>query len=567
MPTDHIRTASLNEQTMKRLMKAGLRPFDGQAIKRLVEAGLTWLKTNQQTVNSLNVFPVPDGDTGTNMMLTMTSAWNEIKDSGEKHAGKMAALVAKGALMGARGNSGVILSQLWRGTARALQDSAVIDAAVLVTAFAEARDTAYKGVVKPVEGTILTVARGIAEATEAGLASTKDSIRILEIAVRAADEAVQKTPELLPVLKQAGVVDSGGKGLFFILEGMLRHVYGQPLDAPLATVQPLSSLNFENAMQEVEEGQDYEVVVDFFPSDQFELQKFYNRLEEMGTSIQVGEGEGMYRMHIHVPLDKRYEPIDYIMGIGTITKVAMENLLAQMGEMDARTKGSKLELAKIEPSQIAVVAVSPGPGLSRIFASLGVAAIVEGGQTMNPSTQDFLNAFENLPTDKIIILPNNKNIVMAANQAKDVTVKKVAVVPTRTVPQGLAAMLSLKPDGELDSVADKMSKAMSDVQTGEITVATRSVEIDGVKVETGQVIALLDGRLVLSASSVEEGVLGLLEKADAADRELVTLFYGEDLSQSEANRVADAVRAKYPLIEIELQDGGQPHYQFIISVE
>jgi dihydroxyacetone kinase-like predicted kinase len=213
------------------------------------------------------------------------------------------------------------------------------------------------------------------------------------------------------------------------------------------------------------------------------------------------------------------------------------------------------------------VVVSPGAGLSRIFASLGVATVVEGGQTMNPSTQDILKSFENLPTDRVIILPNNKNIVMAANQAKDVTVKKVAVVPTRTVPQGLAAMLSLNPEGELEAVAEKMARAMSMVKTGEITVATRTVEIDGVNVESGQVIALLDGKLVLSANSVEDGVLGLLEKADAANNELVTLFYGEGMSHSEANRIADTVRTKYPTLEIEVQEGGQPHYQFIISVE
>jgi fatty acid kinase len=550
-----------------RIEKLRLRPLDGQAVKRLVEAGLMWLKTNQQIVNSLNVFPVPDGDTGTNMMLTMTSAWNEIKDSGERHAGRMAAMVAKGALMGARGNSGVILSQLWRGFARAIQDSAVMDGESVVRGFVEARDTAYKGVVKPVEGTILTVAKDTAAAAQAALLETRDPIEILTRCVPAAEDSVRRTPELLPVLKQAGVVDSGGKGLFFILEGMLRHIQGQPLDVPLATVQPLSSLNFESAMQEVEEGQDYEVVVDFFPGSSFELRQFYNRLEEMGTSIQVGEGEGMYRMHIHVPLDKRYVPIDYIMGIGTITKVAMENLTAQMADIDVKTRRSKPEFARVEPNQIGVVVVSPGAGLSRIFASLGVAAVVAGGQTMNPSTQDFLSAFENLPTDKIIILPNNKNIIMAANQARDVTVKKVVVVPTRTVPQGLTAMLSLNPDGELDSVADKMTRAMSTVKTGEITVATRSVEIEGVKVKTGQVIALLDGRLVLSAASVEEGVLGLLEKVDAAEHELVTLFYGEETSQSEANRIVDLVRGKYPSLEVELQDGGQPHYQFIISVE
>ena len=550
-----------------RMDKLRSRPFDGQALKHMVEAGLTWLKTNQQTVNSLNVFPVPDGDTGTNMTLTMISAWNEVKNSGEKHAGKMAGLVAQGALMGARGNSGVILSQLWRGFARALQDNEIIDAPAMVKALAEARDTAYKGVVKPVEGTILTVAKDLAAAAEAAQKETQDPIAILERCVPAADESVSHTPDLLPVLKQAGVVDSGGKGLFFILEGMLRHIQGQPLDTPVTTVQPLSSVNFENAMQGVEEGQDYEVVVDFFPNDQFELQKFYSKLEEMGTSIQVGEGEGMYRMHIHLPLEKRYEPIDYIMSIGTITKVAMENLVAQMDEINAKAKGSKLELAKVEPNQVAVVVVSPGPGLSRIFASLGVAAIVDGGQTMNPSTQELLAAFENLPTDNVIILPNNKNILMTSNQAKEVTVKNVAVVPSKSIPQGLAAMLVHNPDGALEAVAEKMTKALATVKTGEITIATRSVEIDGVKVKEGQVIALLDGKLVTSDKSVEESVLNLLKTAKTEELELATLIYGEGVSRGEADRIVDIIREKYPALEIEVQDGGQPHYRFIISIE
>jgi DAK2 domain fusion protein YloV len=555
MPVDTARVEKLRRQSI-----------NGQSVKRLVEAGLTWLRTNQQTVNALNVFPVPDGDTGTNMVLTMQSAWNEIKDLGHRSCSDMASAVSKGALMGARGNSGVILSQLWRGFARGVHGRDILDGPTLAKAFGEARETAYKGVVRPVEGTILTVAREVALATEAALKSTEDPIQILEVAVQAADAAVQRTPELLPVLKQAGVVDSGGKGLFFILEGMLRHVYGESLETPLMTVQPISAMNLEDAMEQVEEGQDYEVVVDFLPADVFDLQKFYGRLEQMGTSIQVGEGEGMYRMHIHVPLDKRYEPIDYIMEIGTITKVAMENLLAQMDDIQ-KSKASHIRFTNVEPGQIAVIAVSPGAGLSRIFASLGVAAVVEGGQTMNPSTQDILNSFENLPTDKVIILPNNKNIVMAANQAKDVTVKQVRVVPSKTIPQGLSAMLSLHPDEELDSVADKMIKALENVHTGEITTATRSVEIDGVKVESGQVIALLDGRLVASAGSVEEGSLQLLEKANAAEHELITLFYGQDMTHAEANRIADTIREKYSGQEVEVQEGGQPHYQFIISVE
>ena len=321
---------AINSVRVEKLRK---KKIDGLALKKLIDAGLTWLRTNKENVNALNVFPVPDGDTGTNMTLTLQAAWNEIKDLGTRNIGEMAAAVSKGALMGARGNSGVITSQILRGISRGLHDKAILDVDSMISAFGEARDTAYKGVVKPVEGTILTVIKEIANATEAVRGSAKDAIEVLEVAVKAADEAVKKTPDLLPVLKQAGVVDSGGKGLFFILEGMLRHVYGESLDAPTIQIQPMNAMNLEGALEEVEEGQDYEVVVDFVPNGELDLQSFYGKLEEMGTSIQVGEGEGMYRMHIHVPLENRYVPIDYIMGIGTITKVAMENLLAQMDDI------------------------------------------------------------------------------------------------------------------------------------------------------------------------------------------------------------------------------------------
>ncbi len=286
------------------------RTIDGQDLRRLAEAGLTWLRTNQQTVNLLNVFPVPDGDTGTNMSLTMQSACDEIADIGELSISRVAKAIAHGALMGARGNSGVILSQLWRGFARALDDHATMDAAMMAAALAEARDTAYKGVVQPVEGTILTVAKDNAlaarEAVEGGAWST---LQLLERVVDAADESVRRTPDLLPVLKEAGVVDSGGKGLFFMLEGMLRFACGQPLDKPGATVQPLSSVAMQEARDAVEPGQDWEIVVDFHPSEELNLKAFYRRLEEMGTSIQVGEGDGMYRLHIHVPDEAQYRPV------------------------------------------------------------------------------------------------------------------------------------------------------------------------------------------------------------------------------------------------------------------
>lgn len=540
--------------------------LDGQEFKSLVESGMGWIKTNQQTINALNVFPVPDGDTGTNMLLTMQAACNEVAKSPEKNIGKMTHGIAQGALMGARGNSGVILSQIWRGFARALDNLETMDAPLFVRALDESRLTAYKGVVRPVEGTILTVSKDIAAAAQEIIKETDDIAVLLERIVSAADESVKRTPDLLPILKQAGVVDSGGKGLFFLFEGMLRHLKGQPLDVAVATVQPLSAMNLDEAMENVEEGQDYEVVVDFRPFEDLNLEKFYSDLSEIGTSIQVGEGDGMYRMHIHVPTENRYAPIDYTMGIGTITKVAMENLLDQM-ENTEKKSSQKINLAPVEPGEIAVVAVSPGQGISRIFASLGVSAIVSGGQTMNPSTEEIVKSFENLPTDKIIILPNNKNIILAAQTAASVSVKKIAVIPTINVPQGLSAMLRLIPDVDFDQIVAEMNEAMTEVETGEITIATRSVEINGVDVVEGEVIGLHNGKLVASADSLEQACLDLLEKTGTPDRERITIFYGNNIAKNDVNSIVDKIRMVYPSHEFEVHEGGQPHYQFIIAIE
>jgi DAK2 domain fusion protein YloV len=542
-------------------------PINGQTLKQLTEAGLTWLKTNQQLVNSLNVFPVPDGDTGTNMVLTMQSAYNEISDLPERNIGRMAQAVAHGALMGARGNSGVILSQIWRGFARALDDQEVLDGTTLVRAFNMARDTAYKGVVRPVEGTILTVTKDVAAAAETALKETDDPKFILEYIVKAADASVQRTPDLLPVLKEAGVVDSGGKGLFFILEGMLRHIQGQPLDI-LTTVQPLVAMHLdEHVLENVEAGQDYEIVMDFKPDSPLNLEDYFKNLESMGTSIQFGEGDGIYRVHIHVPSERRYKPIDYTMSLGTVTKIAIENLTEQMENIEDKESRSTMNLAMVEPGQSAAVAVAPGPGIARVFASLGVAAIVPGGQTMNPSTQEILHAFENLPADKIVVLPNNKNIIMAAQAAANLTVKKVIVIPSNSVPQGLAAMLRWAPDADFETLAQDMTSSLEDVQTGEITRATRSVEIDGVRIKEGEVIALFNGKLVLSGNDIEDASLKLLNHAHVEDYELITMFYGADIPRQQAFVIADMIRAVYPQQEVEIQDGGQPHYQFIIAIE
>lgn len=541
-------------------------PIDGTQFRVLMNAGLTWLRTNQESVNALNVFPVPDGDTGTNMVLTLQAAIDEIADVSNNDVGTLAGKLAHGALMGARGNSGVILSQIWRGFSKGIEKCQNLDGADLVEGLKQARDTAYKGVVKPVEGTILTVCKDMALAGEQHLKETKDPYQLLKLITEAAKVSVDYTPELLDVLKEAGVVDAGGKGLMIIFEGMVRFVEGEPLDIEPVHVKPLSMIGQQEAMNSAEPGQDYEVIVDFEPHEPLVLESFYEDLEKIGTSIQVGEGDGMYRMHIHVPTDKRYEPIDYTMTLGTISKVHIENLMIQMGP-GAGAKEEPIKLASVGPDDIALITISPGIGFSRIFASLGAAAIVGGGQTMNPSTQEILEAFEDLPTDKIIILPNNKNILMAAKSAAEVSVKQVKVIPTVTVPQGLAAILRLIPGQELENVAADMESAIKEIESGEITTSVRDVEIDGITVKEGEIISLHNGKLVASNKNLCDGCLIFLEIAKAEEFELLTMFYGENTTPEKAQEMAEMIEGKYPDLEIELQYGGQPHYQFILSIE
>jgi len=555
-------SAMLSEAERHKLVDS---PVDGKGLMLLFEAGLVRLTANQPYVNSLNVFPVPDGDTGTNMVLTMQAALKEAEIRQSENIGEMAHAIAQGALMGARGNSGVILSQIWRGFARALDHYDTMDSALFVRAMQEARNTAYKGVVRPVEGTILTVIKDMTAAAEE---TAKRGARLHEILaeiVRAGDESVRRTPELLPILKQAGVVDSGGTGLYYIFEGMLRFIEGQPLDVSTVVAKPLSEMDLQNTLENIEEGQDYEVVIDFTPTDKFSLESYYSGLSEIGTSIQVGEGDGLYRMHIHVPLEKRFTPIEYTESLGTIKKVAMENLQDQV--KSRKDEKETIKLAPVTLGQIAVVAVSPGDGISRIFASLGAAAIVTGGQTMNPSVREIVAAFENLPTDKIIILPNNKNIILAAQNAAKVSVKNIVVIPTRNAPQGFAAMLRLIPDGTLEENEEAMLEAIQEVHTGEITTATRDVTIDDVEVEKGNVIAMLDGKLVYSNHTLEGALFGLLEKANLDAFERLTFFYGEEMAPNQVNQLIDQVREKYPYLDIEVHEGGQPYYQLIIAIE
>jgi DAK2 domain fusion protein YloV len=545
---------------------ASIQSLNGTGFKELILAGLTWLKTNQQIVNSLNVFPVPDGDTGTNMVLTMQAAYDEIETSDENNIGKVAHAVAQGALMGARGNSGVILSQLWRGFARGLDNQEIMDAASFSRALEEAKNTAYKGVVKPVEGTILTVAKDISISAVECLEKTSAIDMMLEKIVEAADRSVIHTPELLPILKQAGVVDSGGKGLYFLIDGMLRYIKGMNMDTPEAGVQSLSSMNLENTEEMIEPGQDYEIILDFSPASSLNMDKFYSDLSEIGTSIQIGEGEDFYRLHIHVPKEKKNSPIEYVEKIGTVFSEKTENLMVQM-EQRKKKNDETVTFNPVEEGMIGLIAVSPGLGFNRIFASLDVNAVIKGGQTMNPSTEEILQAIDSLSTDRIIILPNNKNIILAAQTAATVSTKKIAVVPSRSVPQGLAATLKMNPSGDFDTIYSEMCESLKEVETGEITQATRSVEVNGVAVKEGEVIALHNGNLVYSSDNIKDACLGLLSKIDLTDHERITLFWGVALEQKTAEDIATSIQEKYPAFAIELHPGGQPHYQLILSVE
>jgi len=546
---------------------AHITTINGKDLKKLFKASVSWLKCHQAVINALNVFPVPDGDTGTNMVLTMQSAYQEIADSKEENIGKIIQQIAQGALMGARGNSGVILSQLIRGFARILDDHQEMDAALLNQAFAESRNTAYKGVVKPVEGTILTVSKDIASASEDLTENNDNLLDILEGVLAAAERSVKNTPNLLPILKQAGVVDSGGKGLFTILEGMYRYATNQSVDigevAPENAVISLDQISNNGMHDAIEPGQDFEVVVDFRPNNDFELKKFYDRLSDIGTSIQVGEGDDIYRMHIHVATDKKYEPIEMVGDFGIVKKVYIENLLDQMGQSESGENFSN----EIEKGQIAVITISPGNGISKIFQSLGVARVISGGQTMNPSTNDIYEAFKDLPTDKIIILPNNKNIIMASEAAKILSKKNVAVIPSTSIPQGMVSCFRLDPNADFDDIVKEMNEALTEVDTGEITTATRSIKINGVNVKKGEVISLLNGKLVHSSRSIYKSCSELLKIAGTEEKEHITIFYGNNVEKEMVDKLTGQIKSEYPDHEMEIHAGGQPHYQFILSIE
>ena len=532
---------------------------DGQGFKQLVKAALGWLQHHQAAINVLNVYPIPDGDTGTNMVLTMQSAWAEIADTPECNVGQVARQMAHGALMGARGNSGVILSQIWRGFARSLDGKESYRAQDLAAACQEAATTAYKGVVKPVEGTILTVARMVGDAATAAAEANLDLVYVLEHMVFAAHEAVALTPSLLPVLAEAGVVDAGGQGLFIILEGMLRYMRGEPVaeDVQLAETVDLIATGLEPG--EIGYGYDVQFLI---VGQELDVGAIRQKITELGECpLVVGDPETV-KIHVHVP-DPGI-PVSYGASLGSLRDVVVEDMQAQY--QDFIRESVPFSLPQVSQG-IGVVAVAPGDGLARVFQSLGVGAVVRGGQTMNPSTKDLLEAIEHLPASQVVVLPNNGNVILAAEQARELCDKSVSVIRCRTVPQGIAALLTINYQDDFETNVAAMTGAMEEIETGEVTIATRTATINGVPVADGQVIGLHDGELKVTGSTVEQVVRSLLEEMGSADREIITLYYGQDVGKDDANQLADLLQQDWPDQEIEVVAGGQPHYHYILSAE
>lgn len=540
----------------------------GPQLRKMARAGLVWLERNRDHVNSLNVFPVPDGDTGTNMLLTMRSAYARIEAGEETHVGKVAGQLAQGALMGARGNSGVILSQIWRGLAAGLSSVETFTTADLAQAFQMASDTAYKGVMRPVEGTILTVIReGAAEAADAARKS-EDLRFMLERILERCQQALERTPDLLPILRQAGVVDSGGQGLVYILEGMMRYAQGE-LSLDEQAEARAATENISAQALAVPEGGSLEFPYDvqfILTGRNLNVSQVRARIDAMGDSTVVVGDSSTIKVHIHVK--DPGEPLSYGISLGHVSDVVVENMQEQMEALVHGDSTAPVEpVVTVLPDQVAVVAVAAGKGLINVFHSLGAAYVVNGGQTNNPSTEEIFQAIEKLPTDKVVILPNNKNIFLAAEAACDLSAKDVAVVHSRTIPQGIAALMALRPEREVETNAETMEQALKLVKTGEITRATRTVEIDGVDVKEGEIIALADGRLCSSGPDERAVLDELLEQLEVAEAGIVSLYFGADISVGQAAETADHIRALFPDVEVELVEGGQAHYHYILGVE
>jgi len=537
--------------------------ISGQDLREMFTAATTWLEKSVADIDALNVFPVPDGDTGTNMLLTMRSTIEEAYRAPDRSASAVAEAMAKGSLMGARGNSGVILSQIWRGLAQGLAEKESFTGSDLADALQQSSIMAYKGLSNPVEGTILTVVREAAAAAQAQASgSSSNLVSVMEAAVRAAKESVAKTPTLLPVLREAGVVDAGGQGLYTILEGALHYLRGEAeqiqLRRPMmiASSVPLPTRLAQMAVSEVPYGYCTEFLL---KGEELDPDKIRLRLDKKGQSLIVVGDESTVRVHIHTLNPGNV--IHYVTSLGTMQKVSIRNMDEQLRDF------VEMQKERLPAVEMAIIAVVSGDGLADVFRSLGVAAIVPGGQTMNPSTKDLLMAVESVVSDKVIILPNNKNIVLTAQQVKSLTAKKIEVVPTETIPQGIAAILAFDYEADFETNTQIMGEAKSAVKTVEITRAIRPVRLGGLDIKRKQAIGFLDGDLVAVSESTGDALNKVLARVDLGNAEVITIYFGADTELSEAEKVSAELREQHPQLQVEVVRGGQPHYNYIVSIE
>lgn len=539
---------------------------DGQQIRALFRAGLLNLEQKYEHVNQLNVFPIPDGDTGTNMLVTLRKAYAAIADETSDDAATVADLLARGALMEARGNSGVILSQILRGLADGLAGEATFDSEQLANAFLAAANKAYGAVSDPTEGTILTVMRTMAETAVSTAPATPNLHRLFTEILASGEVALAHTPEQLPILKQSGVVDSGGQGLIYILQGMVMLLNGEQIEGEIAqTVAKPAQAHAVPKGGQIENPYDVQFLL---MGSGLDVEQVRHAIEQMGDSTVVVGDPSLIKVHVHVK--NPGEPLSYAVGLGSVSDVVVENMQMQMEAIvgAARPHDDLLDGATVTQGQIGVVAVASGRGIAQIFASARAAKVVLGGQTNNPSVETLLAAIESTPTDKIILLPNNKNIIMTAEQAANLSDKTVIVVPTKTMPQGLSSMFGLvNLEDDVQETAVSMQSFANSVTTAEITRATRTVTLDGVAVQEGDVIGLVNGRIVVAGVSITAVLPTLLAAMQPDEIEIIAIYYGNAVSLAEAEAFQAEIETLYPHIDSELHDGGQSHYDYILGAE
>lgn len=578
----------MNERAPRRAARStggagAARRCDGPALLDALEAAGENLARQEEALNALNVFPVPDGDTGKNMLLTMRAALEAARRAGTgpapgpagvpPDAGTLAARVARGALMGSRGNSGVILSQILRGFARGLGDAETLDGRALAAALREATTTAYRAVQQPVEGTMLTVIRVAAEAAEAAVPAADDLLAVLAEALAGARAALARTPDLLPRLREAGVVDAGGQGIVVLLEGALHFARGEALPAAAGPngARPAAGARLADFL-ELHEDDDVGYCTNLLilprPDDRLDFPTIRERLLALGSSGVVIGDEELVKIHIHT--EHPGAVLEEAVRWGELGQIRIDNMAAQVRAVTEGAAAARPPAAAADqpaPGGPQVVTVASGAGLVEALRGLGAAHIVSGGQTMNPSTEELLRAVEATPGDEVLLLPNNSNVILTAEQVVALTAKRVAVVPSRSVPQGIAALAAFTFAGGLDENVAAMTAALRDIRAGEVTRAVRAATIDGLNVAAGQVIGLLDGKLCCCGATAAEVVPELLARMAAADAELITLYRGEEVDETAAAAMVESLSSRYPDAAIELVDGGQPHYDYLIGVE